>query len=88
MNGDRGRQADGRDDVWSTSNPRIPVIAMTASTMRGDRDKCIQARMSYFIAKPVQQRELAEMLARWLAITINPRESSDPPRQPAIPISN
>jgi len=61
---------------------------MTASAMSGDRDKCIQAGMSDFIAKPVQQRELAEMLARWLAITISPRESSDLHRQPAIPISN
>ena len=52
-------------------NPQIPIIAMTASTMRGDRRKCIQAGMSDFIAKPVQIRELAEMLARWLAITTN-----------------
>ncbi len=44
---------------------------MTASTMQGDRDKCIQAGMNDFIAKPVQKRELAEMLARWLAITTN-----------------
>ncbi|MDD1750051.1 MAG: ATP-binding protein, partial [Methanothrix sp.] len=51
-------------------NPCIPIIAMTASTMRGDRDKCILAGMNDFIAKPVQQRELAEMLARWLTITI------------------
>ena len=49
-------------------NPHIPIIAMTASTLRGDRDRCIQAGMSDFIAKPVQQKELAEMLSRWLAI--------------------
>jgi signal transduction histidine kinase len=52
-------------------NPHIPIIAMTASTMRGDRRKCIQAGMSDFIAKPVQIKELAQMLARWLAITTN-----------------
>ena len=49
-------------------NPRIPIIAMTASTMQGDREKCIQAGMNDFIAKPVQQRELAEIIDRWLAI--------------------
>ena len=48
-------------------NVQIPIIAMTAFTMRGDKDKCIQAGMSDFIAKPVQQQELAELLARWLA---------------------
>jgi CheY-like chemotaxis protein len=51
-------------------NPRIPIIAMTAFAMQGDREKCIQAGMSDFIGKPVQQRELVKMLARWLAITM------------------
>jgi len=51
-------------------NPGIPIIAMTALAMQGDREKCIQAGMNDFIAKPVQQRELTKMLARWLAITI------------------
>ena len=60
-------------------NPCIPIIAMTALAMQGDREKCIQAGMNDFIAKPVQQRELAEMLARWLAITISdePLQSLD-----------
>jgi len=60
-----------RQEGSSALNLSIPIIAMTASNMRGDRDKCIQAGMSDFIAKPVQQRELAEMLARWLALTTN-----------------
>jgi CheY-like chemotaxis protein len=52
-------------------NPQIPIIAMTAATMQGDREKCIQVGMNDFIAKPVQIRELAEIIARWLAITTN-----------------
>ena len=52
-------------------NPCIPIIAMTALAMQGDREKCIQAGMNDFIAKPVQQRELAEMLARWLDLSIS-----------------
>ncbi len=48
-------------------NAEIPIIAMTAFTMRGDKEKCIQAGMSDFISKPVQQKELTELLARWLA---------------------
>ena len=58
-----------RQEGSSALNPSIPIIAMTASAMRGDRDKCIQAGMSDFIAKPIQIRELAETLAKWLAIT-------------------
>lgn len=47
-------------------NPCIPIIAMTALAMQGDREKCIQAGMNDFIAKPVLRRELVIMLARWL----------------------
>jgi two-component system, sensor histidine kinase and response regulator len=59
-----------RQEGSKTLNPRIPIIAMTAFNMQGDRERCVQAGMSDFIAKPVQPRDLAEMLARWLTITI------------------
>lgn len=48
-------------------NPNIPIIAMTASAMSGDREKCIRAGMDDFIAKPVRKEELEEMLTRWLS---------------------
>jgi FOG: CheY-like receiver len=66
-----------RNGASGVINPSIPIIAMTASTMQGDRDKCIQAGMNDFIAKPVQKEELAEMLARWLAITTNDNLQSE-----------
>jgi two-component system, sensor histidine kinase len=50
-------------------NPHIPIIAMTALAMLGDREKCIQAGMNDFIAKPILQRDLIKMLDRWLATT-------------------
>jgi PAS domain S-box-containing protein len=56
-----------RQDGSKAQNPGIPIIAMTAATMQGDREKCIQAGMNEFIAKPVQQKELAKILAKWLA---------------------
>jgi len=60
-----------RQEGSKALNPRITIIAMTALAMQGDREKCIQAGMNDFIAKPVQQKELAEIIARWLAITKN-----------------
>jgi PAS domain S-box-containing protein len=58
-----------RNGTSGVVNPSIPIIAMTAFAMQGDKEKCILAGMNDFIAKPVLKRELTELLARWLAIT-------------------
>lgn len=47
-------------------NCNIPIIAMTASAMKGDKERCLKAGMNDFIAKPVRMRELERMLAAWL----------------------
>ena len=43
----------------------IPVIAMTAHAMPGDREKCIDAGMDDYIAKPVRPENFASALERW-----------------------
>ncbi len=57
-----------REQGSKALNPSIPIIAMTALAMLGDREKCIQAGMNDFIAKPVLRRDLTRMLTRWLGI--------------------
>jgi len=45
---------------------RLPVIAMTANAMEGDKDKCLDAGMDDYVSKPVNQKALKETLAKWL----------------------
>ncbi|AJQ94899.1 PAS domain-containing hybrid sensor histidine kinase/response regulator [Gynuella sunshinyii] len=51
------------------SGEHIPIVAMTANTMKGDMERCLSVGMDDYISKPVRLRQLYETLSRWLPIT-------------------
>jgi CheY-like chemotaxis protein len=56
----RRREATGE-------SARIPIVAMTANAMVGDRETCVAAGMDDYMSKPISAEALDELLARWLA---------------------
>lgn len=67
--------------------PDLPVIAMTANNLRGDRECCLEAGMSDYLAKPIDPTHLEALLERWLcrAPARIPVEQTPTPETEALP---
>ncbi len=66
MDGVTATRALREREAAAAGGGRLPVIAMTASVVRGERERCLEAGMDDFVAKPVDPRALASVMDRWL----------------------
>jgi two-component system sensor histidine kinase/response regulator len=66
-----------RLDSTDKCNRGIPVIAVTAHAMGGDRQKCIDAGMNDYLSKPIEPDQVARMLSKWLDRSDRPSHCGD-----------
>ncbi|TCD47880.1 ATP-binding protein [Chlorobium sp. N1] len=63
-----------RHDAGLKRSERVPVVAMTANAMKGDREKCLNAGMDDYLAKPLRITDFQAVMERYF-----PSAKSDPP---------
>ncbi|HEC17110.1 MAG TPA: hybrid sensor histidine kinase/response regulator [Sedimenticola sp.] len=71
-----------RDPLSRVRDHAIPIIAMTANAMPSDRERCIEAGMDDYIAKPVDPAKLHQALEQWLPRRCRPDAAEEDPSAP------
>lgn len=73
-----GYEAAQRIREQESGDPRTPIIAMTASAMAGDRERCLAAGMDDYVSKPIDRQTLLAVLSRWLPRPVPTSAEPDP----------
>ena len=72
-----------RDPSSKVKNHNIPIIAMTAHSMKGDKERCIKSGMDDYISKPVDINQIGKMLKKHLSLKKSKEKSPGPVKKVA-----
>ena len=80
MDGYEATRAIRLEEKRRADRRHVPIVALTAHAVKGDRDRCLEAGMDDYLSKPLDPNVLVQMLAKWMR-----KKSEDTPAAAAKP---
>jgi CheY-like chemotaxis protein/HPt (histidine-containing phosphotransfer) domain-containing protein len=72
-----GMTATKRIRELKSENGNVPIIAITAHALMGDKEKCIEAGMDDYLSKPIRSEVLIQKIDKWLKVQVDTKEAED-----------